>query len=56
MFEPYSMKKNVVYLVLAPHSSFVPQLKKFFRDLSIIFKVRERRGGGREEEGKQSSK
>ena len=39
------MKKNVVYLVLAPNSSFVPQLKKFFRDLSIIFKVRGGEGG-----------
>lgn len=40
LFEPYSQSKNVLYLVLAPSSpNLVPSLKKYFRDLSIMYKV-----------------
>lgn len=35
------MQKNVVYLVLAPATSpsLAPAIRKYFRDLSIVFKV-----------------
>lgn len=40
LFEPYAMRKTVTYLVVAPDtSSLSPILRKFFRDLSIMFKV-----------------
>ncbi len=41
LFEPYSQRKNVLYLVLAPNTPTVhlPTLKKYFRDLSITYKV-----------------
>ena len=43
LFEPYAMKKTVVYMVVVPPSfnsgaNFTP-IKKYFRDLSIIYKV-----------------
>ncbi len=40
LFEPYSQRKNVLYLVMAPNApNLVPALKKYFRDLSIMYKV-----------------
>ena len=41
LFEPYAMQKNAVYLVFTPSSSpsLTPTLRRYFRDLSIVFKV-----------------
>lgn len=44
LFEPYAMRKSIVYLVVIPSSitnasSLTVPLKKYFRDLSIVYKV-----------------
>ena len=45
LFEPYAMRKSLVYMVIIPPSfsngdSLTSPLKKYFRDLSLIYKVR----------------
>ena len=44
MFEPFSMRKSIVYMVVVPaavssDSNLLLPLKKYFRELSITFKV-----------------
>ena len=44
LLEPYAMRKSIAYLVIIPSSisngpSLTPPLKKYFRDLSLVYKV-----------------
>ena len=44
MYEPFSMRKSIVYMVVVPAaissgSNLTLPLKKYFRELSITFKV-----------------
>lgn len=40
LFEPCSMKKDILYLVIAPNKpSLLPAIRKYFRDLSIVFRT-----------------
>eukprot|EP00731_Ephydatia_muelleri_P022484 Em0015g67a len=40
LFEPCSMKKDILYLVVVPNNpSLLPAVRKYFRDLSIVFRT-----------------
>ena len=57
LLEPYSFKKNLLYLVVCPGGEdLANHLRVFFRNLSITYKVRERGREGGMEGGREGGK